>query len=265
MGGNRGMELLLFLPQLIDSKRRCYARDTTCKKKKNRRHKDMVYIDFVKKKKRYFFSLYLLSTTDIKMMMHKLKKILKLEKGVSTEEKTTSKKKKRFSLLLKTAMIDPDDDGQEGEKIMKKPMSKSSSFLQLQSFTATPLKRSRSMFGQLCSNDHSKNGVSVTTEEDNNNTSSAILDYYAASENILHTAAVSISSTYNPSHDMLDRDDGEKDLLLGIASYEKGELEQASYHWKVAAESESPLAIFFYGLALRHGWVKSHFFLCCYL
>ncbi|KAI7893551.1 uncharacterized protein EV154DRAFT_416727 [Mucor mucedo] len=107
------------------------------------------------------------------------------------------------------------------------------------------------MFGQLCSND-SKNGVSVTTEEDN--TSSAILDYYAASENILHTAAVSISSTYNPSHDTLDRDDGERDLLLGIASYEKGELEQASYHWKVAAESESPLGIFFYGLTLRHGW-----------
>lgn len=186
-------------------------------------------------------------------MMNKLKKILKMDKGVTTEEKTP-KKKKRFSLLLKAAMIDPDDL----QKKSKQHISKSSSFLQLQSFTATPLKRSRSMFGQLYSND--KNVVSVTEE----NTSSAILDYYAASENILHTAAVSILSAYNPSHEKSNHD-GENDLLLGIQYYEKGELEQAFYYWKISAESESPLGIFFYGLTLRHGWVRiliSFYFSC---
>lgn len=185
-------------------------------------------------------------------MINKLKKILKIEKGVVTTEEKTPKKKKRFSLLLKTAMIDPDDVQDKSKKLM----SKSSSFLHLQSLTATPLKRSRSMFGQLYSND--KNVVSVTED---NTTTSAILDYYAAaaatttSENILHTAAVSISSTYNPSSHDKSNHDTENDLLLGIEFYEKGELEQASYYWKLSAESESPLGIFFYGLTLRHGWV----------
>ncbi|KAI9244651.1 hypothetical protein EDC94DRAFT_437809, partial [Helicostylum pulchrum] len=128
-------------------------------------------------------------------------------------------------------MIDPDEQ-------CKKKLSKSSSFLQLQSFTSTPLKRSRSMFGQLVD----KNLVSVTEQD------TAILDYYAASENIIHTAAVSISSVYSTINTQGN------DLLVGIDYFEKGELDLAYSYWKLAAETDSLLGTFFFGLSLRHGW-----------
>lgn len=167
------------------------------------------------------------------MMIDKIKKILKIEKNHNNATEEKPKKKKRFSVLLKTAMIDPDEQ-------CKKKLSKSSSFLQLQSFTSTPLKRSRSMFGQLVD----KNVVSVTEQD------TAILDYYAASENIIHTAAVSISSVYSAINTQGN------DLLVGIEYFEKGELDLAYSYWKLAAETDSLLGIFFYGLSLRHGWVS---------
>lgn len=45
-------------------------------------------------------------------------------------------------------------------------------------------------------------------------------------------------------------------LQLGMQCHERGELEQATYFWRLSAESESPLGLFFYGIALRHGWVS---------
>ncbi|GAA5807675.1 hypothetical protein MFLAVUS_001046 [Mucor flavus] len=94
------------------------------------------------------------------------------------------------------------------------------------------------MFGQLVD----KNVVSVTEQD------TAILDYYAASENIIHTAAVSISSVYSAINTQGN------DLLVGIEYFEKGELDLAYSYWKLAAETDSLLGIFFYGLSLRHGW-----------
>lgn len=210
------------------------------------------------------------------MMINRIKKLLTTTKSGTTNNKTqqeennNNKKKKRFSLLLKTAMIEPNnsDELKTLKKTkQKKNISKSSSFLQLQSFSVTPLKRSRSMFGQFYSNDNNRDSILSTTDD---TTSSAILDYYAASnttvsENIIHTAAVSITSVYstiNSSKTMVNyyhntsKDENSKYLQLGIQFYEKGELEQASYYWKLAAENDSPLGIFFYGLTLRHGWVK---------
>jgi hypothetical protein len=75
------------------------------------------------------------------------------------------------------------------------------------------------------------------------------------------------STTAFMLHKLYEHNENEsnKYLQLGIQFYEKGELEQASYYWKLSAEEEessrkkdtaSPLGIFFYGLALRHGWVK---------
>lgn len=43
-------------------------------------------------------------------------------------------------------------------------------------------------------------------------------------------------------------------LQLGMKYHEKGELEKATHYWRLAAENESPLGLFFYGIALRHGW-----------
>ncbi|KAG0176275.1 hypothetical protein DFQ29_006334 [Apophysomyces sp. BC1021] len=36
--------------------------------------------------------------------------------------------------------------------------------------------------------------------------------------------------------------------------HELGELEKATQYWRLSAEQESPLGLFFYGIALRHGW-----------
>ncbi|KAI8891269.1 HCP-like protein [Backusella circina FSU 941] len=43
-------------------------------------------------------------------------------------------------------------------------------------------------------------------------------------------------------------------LQLGMQYHEKGELEKATHYWRLSAEKESPLGLFFYGIALRHGW-----------
>ncbi|CAO3610250.1 unnamed protein product [Mucor hiemalis] len=210
------------------------------------------------------------------MMINRIKKLLlyksgttKLEKNdvkLQQEETLRNKKKKRFSLLLKAAMIEPNEMATNKDMLKKKQISKSSSFLQLQTSTVTPIKRSRSMFGQFYSNEKS---TSPTNEKDQ---SAAILDYYAASttavsENILHTAAVSISSVYNTmssstlkcyetSIGSSDSNEQSKYLQLGTQFYEKGELEQASYYWRLAIESNQPSSLgnFFYGLSLRHGW-----------
>lgn len=45
-------------------------------------------------------------------------------------------------------------------------------------------------------------------------------------------------------------------LQLGMKYHEKGELEKATHYWRLSAEYGSPLGLFFYGIALRHGWVK---------
>lgn len=211
-------------------------------------------------------------------MINRIKKLLlyksgttKLDKNdvkLQQEETLRNKKKKRFSLLLKAAMIEPNEMATNKDMLKKKQISKSSSFLQLQTFTVTPIKRSRSMFGQFYSNEKS---TSPTKENDQ---SAAILDYYAASttavsENILHTAAVSISSVYNTissstlkcyetSIGSSDSNEQSKYLQLGTQFYEKGELEQASYYWRLAIENNQPSSLgnFFYGLSLRRGWVS---------
>jgi len=45
-------------------------------------------------------------------------------------------------------------------------------------------------------------------------------------------------------------------LQLGLACHENGKLEKATHYWRMAAERDHPLGLFFYGIALRHGWVK---------
>ncbi|CAO3657457.1 unnamed protein product [Mucor hiemalis] len=49
-------------------------------------------------------------------------------------------------------------------------------------------------------------------------------------------------------------DDSADYLQLGMKYHEKGELEKATHYWRLSAESGSPLGLFFYGIALRHGW-----------
>lgn len=186
-------------------------------------------------------------------------------------------KRKRFSLVLLKSAIDPNHEQPLQQERKRRPttkhISKSTSFLQLQSFGNSngALKKSRSMFGQLAS--FNKPAANLETEAATNNSSfiakNVFQDYYshAPESDILHTAAVSISSAYNTINNNNDNKlfalsggntnvHQNSHLQLGIQFYEKGELENATHYWRLAAEENEMIAIFFYGLALRHGWVK---------
>ncbi|KAK8203817.1 hypothetical protein IWZ01DRAFT_96137 [Phyllosticta capitalensis] len=43
-------------------------------------------------------------------------------------------------------------------------------------------------------------------------------------------------------------------LDKGIEFHEKGEVQKATYHWRLAAKAEIPTAMLMYALACRHGW-----------
>ncbi|KAI8373779.1 hypothetical protein BD560DRAFT_394364 [Blakeslea trispora] len=43
-------------------------------------------------------------------------------------------------------------------------------------------------------------------------------------------------------------------LQMGLKYHENGQLEKATYYWRLCAENGYPLGLFFYGIALRHGW-----------
>ncbi|KAH7060657.1 hypothetical protein B0J12DRAFT_340013 [Macrophomina phaseolina] len=46
----------------------------------------------------------------------------------------------------------------------------------------------------------------------------------------------------------------EMHLERGIEFHEKGEVQKATYHWRLAAKAEIPTAMLLYALACRHGW-----------
>lgn len=190
-------------------------------------------------------------------------------------------KRKRFSLVLLKSAIDPNhEQASQQQERKKRPtskhISKSTSFLQLQTFGNSngALKKSRSMFGQLASFNKPLSNVETETAATTTANSSSLIaesvlqDYFnhAPESDILHTAAVSISSAYNTINNnniklfMLNGGNTNvhqnSHLQLGIQFYEKGELENAAHYWRLATEENEMMAIFFYGLALRHGWVK---------
>lgn len=128
------------------------------------------------------------------------------------------------------------------------------------------------MFGQLASfnkplgNVETEASATTTTNSSSLIAESVFQDYFnhAPESDILHTAAVSISSAYNTinNNKLFSLSGGNTNvhqnshLQLGIQFYEKGELENATHYWRLATEEDEMMATFFYGLALRHGWVK---------
>ncbi|KAI8636221.1 hypothetical protein BD408DRAFT_356062 [Parasitella parasitica] len=123
------------------------------------------------------------------------------------------------------------------------------------------------MFGQLASLNkpvvENEEGGATNTINSSVFNDSIFQDYYnnALESDILHTAAVSISSAYNTVNNnkiLLSCIGGgnhqNSHLQLGIQFYEKGDIEDATHHWRLATEEGETVAVFFYGLALRHGW-----------
>jgi hypothetical protein len=51
--------------------------------------------------------------------------------------------------------------------------------------------------------------------------------------------------------------EAEAHVQKGIRYHEGGQLEKATQHFRVAADRDSPMGMFLYGISLRHGWVSS--------
>jgi hypothetical protein len=203
----------------------------------------------------FFFSL---------LYIHKMDKIKRFFHSTTPNKKL----KKRLSsiLLLKSSIVEP--------RIKDATLSKSTSFLQLQNANAIKrtIKKSRSMFGFDGNQTNNSSGITEnTTSTLIINTSSTSVHHTNSSSSILHTAAVSISSAHSTTIQqqlLISKNSGKKpDYLvqLGIQYYEKGEFETAIHYWKLLTTLDQPsssnrmigLGIFFYGLALRHGWVTT--------
>ncbi|KAI9349983.1 hypothetical protein BD770DRAFT_394813 [Pilaira anomala] len=93
---------------------------------------------------------------------------------------------------------------------------------------------------------------SLTSNSTNNVASIHSNEIYSASAATTTTQrrrSTKLSST--PEDTVVDQDSY---LQLGMNYHEKGELEKATHYWRLSAESGSPLGLFFYGIALRHGW-----------
>lgn len=63
-------------------------------------------------------------------------------------------------------------------------------------------------------------------------------------------AATSVTATSSRIADMTP----DMHLEKGIEFHEKGEVQKATYHWRLAAKAEIPTAMLLYALACRHGW-----------
>lgn len=51
--------------------------------------------------------------------------------------------------------------------------------------------------------------------------------------------------------------DAEAHVQKGIRYHEGGQLEKATQHFRAAADRDSPMGMFLYGISLRHGWVST--------
>lgn len=50
--------------------------------------------------------------------------------------------------------------------------------------------------------------------------------------------------------------EAEAHVQKGIKYHEGGQLEKATQHFRAAADRDSPMGMFLYGISLRHGWVS---------
>jgi hypothetical protein len=44
-------------------------------------------------------------------------------------------------------------------------------------------------------------------------------------------------------------------IQIALAAQEEGDLDKATYYLRLGAEKQYPLALFLFGISLRHGWV----------
>lgn len=72
----------------------------------------------------------------------------------------------------------------------------------------------------------------------------------------INTAAAASSAIIcqPPSSPVTRQNQADEFIQQAIRFHEDNELEKATYYFKLAADKDSPLGLFLYGIALRHGW-----------
>lgn len=72
----------------------------------------------------------------------------------------------------------------------------------------------------------------------------------------INTAAAASSAIIcqPPSSPITRQNQADEFIQQAIRFHEDNELEKATYYFKLAADKDSPLGLFLYGIALRHGW-----------
>ncbi|CAG8512058.1 6626_t:CDS:2 [Dentiscutata heterogama] len=91
----------------------------------------------------------------------------------------------------------------------------------------------------------SPNSTSPATDSDNkgqNHDNSSLPDEINSSKD---NPPLSPTTRHNEADEFIQK---------AIQYHEANELEKATYYFKLAAEKDSPLGLFLYGIALRHGW-----------
>jgi len=72
---------------------------------------------------------------------------------------------------------------------------------------------------------------------------------------INNTATASSAIIYqSPNSPNARQGQADEFIQQAIQFHEANELEKATYYFKLAADKDSPLGLFLYGIALRHGW-----------
>lgn len=169
--------------------------------------------------------------------------MLKLKKALSKDRSSIASyerppppqpQKKRFSLLFFKSCSAIDSDFRHSSKVDS---------LESSSDSSSSMRHKRSKSYSTPSSQFEESGAASTLlVKDNTDERSDVLGH-----------ADTVSATTTTATEAADSD---RFLQLGMQCHERGELDKATYYWRLSAENESPLGLFFYGIALRHGWVN---------
>lgn len=100
------------------------------------------------------------------------------------------------------------------------------------------------------------NNNTTPTTTNSSPVDSELFNYRRQNLSMINTTAASSSTSIDPPIDSPNTRQNQADDFIqqAIQFHEANELDKATYYFKLAADKDSPLGLFLYGIALRHGW-----------
>ncbi|KAI7905677.1 uncharacterized protein BX663DRAFT_500548 [Cokeromyces recurvatus] len=177
--------------------------------------------------------------------MNKLKKAFSIDRQ---DQKSSEINKKRFSLFHKKKHTGELPRLSISTPCIEYPPILHSAF---ELNHSQPFVKYRPRSVQIESNSfHSFNSTSTTTASLNTQENRSLYSVHSDINNNNVSEDQKGMASANNNNDF----DENSYFQLGMKYHEKGELEKATYYWRLSAKSRSPVGLFFYGIALRHGW-----------